>query len=151
MKKHIFIASLVFLLSFEVAKAQRLSSPDTLVVKVVGTGTDARFVPALVEVGQGDVIRFEILEGMHTVTAYHPKNRRPLRIPQSAASFDSGMLSEGDIWFLKIKVEGIYDYFCMPHERLGHVGRIIAGSKITAIEFDNSIIPEKAAQIFESL
>ena len=61
------------------------------------------------------------------VSAYHPDNRRPLRIPELAKSFDSGMLTAGQSWFLKLDEKGMYDYFCMPHERMGHAGRILVG------------------------
>lgn len=106
------------------ALAQQLSTPDTAVVKVLGTAEDARFEPADLQIQAGDVIRFEVMEGLHTVTAYHPDNRRPLRMPAEAASFDSGPLQAGAIWFLQLKEEGTYNYFCLPHERFGHVGRI---------------------------
>ena len=106
------------------AKARQAATSDTTVVKVLGTAEDARFEPADLQIQAGDVIRFEVMEGLHTVTAYHPDNRRPLRIPEEAASFDSGPLQAGAIWFLQLKEEGTYNYFCLPHERLGHVGRI---------------------------
>lgn len=100
---------------------------DTLTVHVLGTAEDARFEPMVIQVKPGDVIKFKVMAGLHTVTAYHPSNRRPQRIPQKADSFDSGILTVGDLWFLKLKEEGVYDYFCLPHERMGHAGRILVG------------------------
>jgi len=100
--------------------------PDTVTVKVLGTDADSRFEPQVVLVKPGDVIRFEVEEGMHTVTAYHPDNRRDLRIPENAESFDSGILTTGDTWLLTITRPGEYNYFCMPHERMGHVGKIVS-------------------------
>jgi plastocyanin len=100
---------------------------DTLTVRVLGTAEDARFEPMVIRSQPGDVIRFEVVEGLHTVTAYHPKNRRPQRIPKNAETFDSGVLTAGDVWFLNPEVEGVYDYFCLPHERMGHAGRILVG------------------------
>ncbi|MDZ7757256.1 MAG: plastocyanin/azurin family copper-binding protein [Rhodohalobacter sp.] len=100
--------------------------PDTVTVKVIGTNADSRFEPKEVQVRPGDTVRFEVVEGMHTVTAYHPDNRRELNIPPNAESFDSGILSAGDTWFLTIKQAGEYNYFCMPHERMGHIGKIIS-------------------------
>ncbi|MDR9419919.1 plastocyanin/azurin family copper-binding protein [Gracilimonas sp.] len=116
--------------------------PDTLTVKVLGTAEDARFEPVVLQIQPGDVIRFEVVEGLHTVTAYHPDNRRPLRIPETAQSFDSDLLRAGDIWLLKLDKEGVYDYFCLPHERMGHAGRIISGTEICAPNFEDSLIPE---------
>jgi plastocyanin len=101
---------------------------DTLKVKILGTAEDARFDPVVLQVQPGDVIRFEVVEGLHTVTAYHPDNRRPQRIPEQAKSFDSGMLTTGQTWFLKLNETGVYDYFCLPHERMGHAGRILVGA-----------------------
>jgi len=104
------------------------SPTDTLTVRVLGTTEAPRFEPTVVHVESGDVIRFRVLDGLHTVTAYHPDNRRPLRIPSEAQSFDSGPLKAGEEWLLTIEAKGVYDYFCMPHERMGHVGRILVGS-----------------------
>ncbi len=115
---------------------------DTVTVKIRGTDTDAQFDPALVEIEPGDIVRFVVREGLHTVTAYHPDNRRPLRIPEEAESFDSGLLEVGDIWTLQIKTSGVYDYFCLPHERLGHAGRIISGSVDTVPDYPGARIPD---------
>ncbi|MAL16757.1 MAG: hypothetical protein CL670_08710 [Balneola sp.] len=124
-------------------------SSDTLKVQILGIGEDARFSPVVLQVQPGDVILFEVVEGLHTVTSYHPDNRRPLRIPTSAQSFDSGMLNKGDRWFLEIKEEGVYDYFCIPHERLGHAGRIISGTS-TSADYDDSLIPVEVAKTLKS-
>ncbi|MDZ7689626.1 MAG: plastocyanin/azurin family copper-binding protein [Balneolaceae bacterium] len=124
---------------------------DTVIVEIKGTVTDARFVPAVVKVQPGDVIQFEVREGLHTVTAYHPENRRPLRIPKAATPFDSGLLKPGEIWFLSIDAEGVYDYFCLPHERMGHVGRIFSGSVEGIPAYPADQIPDKALKKIDSL
>lgn len=102
---------------------------DTVTVYVLGTQEDSRFEPAAITVRPGDVVRFSVQEGMHTVTAYHPDNRRELGIPEGAESFDSGILQRGDNWFLTITHEGEYNYFCLPHEQLGHTGTILSTLK----------------------
>lgn len=117
-------------------KAQALKI-DTVLVKVLGTGEDARYEPRHLQINRGDVIRFEVEEGIHTVTAYHPDNRRSLRIPAEAESFDSGPLQAGSVWFLLLKKEGTYDYFCLPHEQLGHVGRTVVGTSDNSIKYDD--------------
>lgn len=116
-------------------------SADTILVEIRGTATDARFEPAVVKIKPGDVLRFVVREGLHTVTAYHPDNRRPLRIPEAAEPFDSGLLTEGDIWMLQITVRGMYDYFCLPHEKMGHAGRIISGSIDTIPNYPTKNMP----------
>lgn len=120
-----------------------LQSPsDTLTISVLGTGIDARFEPVRLQVSAGDVLRFEVFEGLHTVTAYHPENRRPLRIPEDAKPFHSGPLSKGDVWQLTLLVEGVYDYFCLPHELMGHAGRIVVGPLTDPPEYENDRLPE---------
>jgi plastocyanin len=66
---------------------------------------------------------------VHTATAYHPANGgRPLRIPGHAAPWASGYLAEpGETFEVKLSAEGVYDYFCAPHEMAGMVGRIVVG------------------------
>ncbi len=121
---------LMFVMLTSVSIGQTVQ-PDTVTVKVLGTNADSRFEPQVVRVGPGDVIQFEVKEGMHTVTAYHPDNRRDLRIPTGAQSFDSGPLTAGDTWLLTITHTGEYNYFCMPHERMGHIGKILSNSTIS--------------------
>jgi plastocyanin len=111
---------------------------DTVTVYVLGTSTDSRFEPEVVKVRPGDVVTFIVKEGVHTVTAYHPDNRRDLAIPQGAESFDSGILAAGNEWFLTITHEGEYNYFCMPHERLGHKGKIISNASITLLKEEHT-------------
>ena len=80
--------------------------------------------------------------GVHTVTAYHPANgNRPLRIPASAEPWDSGHLLEpGATFARRFPVPGVYDYFCIPHERAGMAGRIVVGAATGpgARDFDRS-------------
>lgn len=147
--------TLIFLIIFGMLDAMAadidITKADTVVVEVKGTDVDARFDPAVVQVNAGDVIQFIVREGWHTVTAYHPENRRPNRIPESAKPFDSGLLEKGDEWLLKVNEEGIYDYFCLPHEKMGHVGRIIVGSADSLTYYsDERMIPIVVQKLEES-
>lgn len=64
----------------------------------------------------------------HTATAYHPANdRHSLRIPETATPWDSGYLLPGKRFSTTLIVEGVYDYYCRPHEMAGMVGRIVVG------------------------
>jgi plastocyanin len=148
MKFSVLILLLVSLVIFncEHAVAAYVSQSDTVTVEVKGTDSDARFDPVVVKIKPGDVIQFLVREGLHTVTAYHPENRRPKRIPHSAQSFDSGLMEQGDQWFLTISKKGVYDYFCLPHEKLGHVGRIIAGSFDAPYDYPKAGIPSAVLQ-----
>ena len=143
MKKLAFIA---IILCFFVEEAKAVNGQtqrtDTVTIAVKGTDLDARFEPVVVKIQPGDVLQFVVEEGLHTVTAYHPDNRRPLRMPEAAKAFDSGLLKPGDMWFLQIDVPGVYDYFCLPHERMGHAGRILAGTVNAIPNYPTGRIPQ---------
>jgi plastocyanin len=94
-------------------------------------GTVVWFDPVGVRVEPGQVVRWTMASpgNPHTATAYHPRNaRHSLRIPAGAEPWDSGFLVEpGDRFEVRLSVEGVYDYFCLPHEAAGMVGRIVVG------------------------
>ncbi|MDZ7657699.1 plastocyanin/azurin family copper-binding protein [Fodinibius sp.] len=140
----ILLITFVTIIGWKDTIAVDVSQADTVTVEVKGTDGDARFDPVVVAVNPGDVIQFLVREGLHTVTAYHPENRRPKRIPLSAKPFDSGLMEQGDEWLLTISEEGVYDYFCLPHEKIGHVGRIIAGSLDAAEDYPDEGMPKAA-------
>ncbi|TVQ40790.1 MAG: hypothetical protein EA403_00335 [Spirochaetaceae bacterium] len=84
--------------------------------------------PIGLHVEPGTTIRFVNRSGMHSSTAYHPDNGRENRIPDGAQAWDSGLLARRNESFeVTLTVEGVYDYFCIPHEAMGHVGRIVVG------------------------
>ena len=65
----------------------------------------------------------------HTVTSYHPSLfERPRRIPEGATSFDSDYLLPDESFSLTLSLPGVYDYYCVPHEHAGMVGRIVVGT-----------------------
>jgi plastocyanin len=91
-------------------------------------GGHVGFDPVGVLVAPGQPIRWRCLENVHTTTAYHPDNdKHSLRIPEGAKSWDSGFLLPGESFDLTLTIEGVYDYYCRPHEQAGMVGRIIVG------------------------
>src|SRR5215203_6058313 len=70
---------------------------------------------------------------VHTATAYHPKNfEHVCRIPDGAAPWNSDYLLPNETFSLTLTVEGVYDYFCIPHEHAGMVGRIIVARPTAA-------------------
>jgi hypothetical protein len=76
----------------------------------------------------GQTIRWVSEGTTHTTTAYHPKNaQHSLRIPDGALPWDSKYILPGQTFQVTLTVEGVYDYFCTPHEQAGMVGRIIVG------------------------
>ncbi|WP_244605438.1 plastocyanin/azurin family copper-binding protein [Halorhabdus rudnickae] len=83
--------------------------------------------PAVVWLETGGTITWEIDGGSHSVTAYHPDNDRPRRIPENATTWDSGVLSDGKTFEHTFETAGVYNYYCLPHESLGMVGLVIVG------------------------
>lgn len=92
-------------------------------------GTMVGYSPIGLLVQPGETVRWLNESGVHTVTAYHPANgSRPLRIPELAEPWDSGYLvNPGDSFERRFEVPGVYDYFCIPHEGAGMVGRLVVG------------------------
>ena len=97
-------------------------------------GTRAYFDPTGLHIQPGDTVRWVQVSGYHSVTAYHPANRNhELRIPEDAKPWDSDVLiaqypAPGSSFEHVFLHEGVYDYFCKPHEAAGMVGRIVVGS-----------------------
>jgi|GEM_PF-371707 len=79
------------------------------------------FDPVGLHVEPGTTVRFEIATGAHSATAYES------RIPADASAFDSGVVSSGGFEYT-FEEPGTYDYYCIPHESVGMVGRIVVGS-----------------------
>ena len=93
-------------------------------------GSDVWFEPIGLLVAPGQAIRWVNLDpgNSHTATAYHPHNdQHALRIPAGAAPWNSDYLLPHEVFTITLTVEGVYDYFCIPHEHAGMVGRIVVG------------------------
>jgi hypothetical protein len=79
------------------------------------------FDPVGLHVDPGTTVRFEIAAGVHSATAYEN------RVPSGAAPFDSEVISSGAFEHT-FEEPGTYDYYCIPHESVGMVGRVVVGS-----------------------
>jgi len=95
-------------------------------------GSQVWFDPIGLYVEPGTTVRWTVRENVHTTTAYHPRNdHHALRVPESAVPWDSGFLVHpGDHFDVTLTVAGVYDYYCMPHEAAGMVGRIVVGKPV---------------------
>jgi plastocyanin len=125
-------------------------------------GSRVWFDPIGLYVEPGATVRWIVRENVHTTTAYHPQNEHhSLRIPEIAKPWDSGFLVHpGDHFDVMLTVPGVYDYYCMPHEATGMVGRIVVGKAtgLGAEPFDYWVgkpgtdgwatVPEEARQTF---
>jgi len=112
-------------------------------------GSAVWFDPVGVLIEPGQTVRWINTDrgNSHTSTAYHPTNTgHPLRIPETAEPWNSDYLLPDQAFELRFTVAGVYDYFCIPHEEAGMVGRIIIGSPTnTGLPSDN--LPEAARRI----
>ena len=92
-------------------------------------GAHVGFDPVGVLIEPGQTVHWVVdsAGATHTSTAYHPRNgNHSLRIPESATPWDSGYLVDrGKSFEVTLTVPGVYDYFCLPHEASGMVGRIV--------------------------
>ena len=94
------------------------------------SGAHVGFDPAGVRLRPGDSVRWVNVDAgnAHTATAYHPMNfGRPRRIPEAGEPWDSDYLLPEEGFAVTLTAQGIYDYFCVPHEHAGMVGRLIVG------------------------
>lgn len=92
-------------------------------------GEQHHFAPHAVWIEPGGTVTWKNKSGQHDAVAYHPDNgEKPLRIPENAEPWSTGLLTEnGETVTHTFETEGVYDYFCTPHEHMGMVGTIIVG------------------------
>jgi len=109
-------------------------------MRATARGEEVWFDPVGLWVAPGQTVRWVLHHDVHTTTAYHPTNdQHSLRIPEGAEPWNSGFLvNPGAHFDVTLRVEGVYDYYCLPHEQAGMVGRIVVGrpSGPGALPFD---------------
>ena len=114
------------------------------------------FDPHLVWIEPGGSVTWTNESGAHTTTAYHPDVDKPLRMPEEASLWDSGMFSEpGKTFEYTFEAEGVYDYFCIPHEYRAMVGSVIVGEPDLdgqpALASPQEDLPEEAQTLLSKL
>jgi hypothetical protein len=63
-------------------------------------------------------------------------------------------VNPGDAFEMTLTVPGVYDYYCLPHEQAGMVGRIVVGRPpfpANALPVEAPPIPEAALKNLPSL
>ena len=107
----------------------RAARPVEIQMRATARGEEVWFDPIGVWVAPGQTVRWVLHHDVHTTTAYHPRNdHHSQRIPEGAEPWHSGFLVEPGAHFdVTLTVEGVYDYYCLPHEQAGMVGRIVVG------------------------
>lgn len=109
-------------------KHEKLSAQR--VIQIGGPRGEFVFIPDRLTIQPGETVTWVLQSGGHTVTAYHPKNHSAYqsRIPADAEPWDSELLTEKGATFVwTFTEEGVYNYFCRPHESVGMVGAIVVG------------------------
>lgn len=103
---------------------------DTPTVRMVTDNKGSYFDPVGLLIEPGTTVEFVNDSGSHSAEAYHPENNdKALRIPEDATPWASDLYSEeGATFEHTFEVEGVHDYYCMPHESLGMAARIVVGS-----------------------
>lgn len=138
----------------------RAQESDVVEIEMGGRpdGSVVWFDPIGVHIRPGQTVRWINRDtgNAHTATAYHPANGgRPRRIPLAAKPWDSDYLLPEDTFSVTLTREGVYDYYCVPHEMSGMVGRIIVGtppsSGWTQQAAANNGVPEAALNAFPSI
>ena len=126
------------------------------------TGGVVGFDPIGVLLQPGQTVRWICDDNVHTATTYSPTHdNHSLRIPTNAQPWASDFLLPKQTFEVTLTVEGIYDYFCAPHEEAGMVGRLIVGSAVGpgALPFDYYLteghnwkaVPPAAQQSFPAI
>ena len=130
--------------SFPSEPVERAKTTMTMVSE-----TEPVFNPEITWVKPGGSVTWKnVDEDPHTTTAFAPSNDKPQRIPDGADGWDSGILETDQTFTQTFDTEGIYDYYCTPHEALGMVGVVIVGtpdlSNQPAMTAPQDSIPETA-------
>lgn len=129
-RRHVLALVSGSLLSLPAAHRAFAASTQTIEMRGTPRGERVWFDPIGLAVAPGTTIRFVNRDRVntHTATAYHPKLfGRPRRIPEDARPWDSGFLLPQEGFEVTLRQPGVYDYYCIPHEMAGMVGRIVVG------------------------
>jgi len=110
------------------AAAQTTHDVELIIEPVTGMPVPQfYFEPSGLYVEPGDTVRFLAVSPHHTVTAYHPLQGKPQRVPDGVEPFSSPMIPVGQSWEYTFTTPGVYDVWCGPHEQYGMVMRIVVG------------------------
>nr|WP_256439474.1 plastocyanin/azurin family copper-binding protein [Microvirga sp. HBU67558] len=136
------------------SRLARADEPVEIRMQGRADGSHVWFDPVGLHVEPGRTIHWLNLDpgNSHTATAYHPKNdEHPLRIPEGAAPWNSDYLLPHETFSVTLTVEGVYDFFCIPHEHAGMVGRIIVGRPGRTPADGAGTLPDIVLQAFPSV
>ncbi|WP_458210784.1 plastocyanin/azurin family copper-binding protein [Haladaptatus sp. NG-SE-30] len=102
---------------------------ETAEVGMVSTSSGEHFEPHVVRVTKGGTVRWTNESGNHATAAYSSKNDKPQLMPDGGMSWNSAIFTEkGATFEHRFETEGVYHYYCPPHETVGMIGSIIVGN-----------------------
>lgn len=128
MKRIVKLLAVLLLVLPGVAMAQTTHEVVMIIAPVEGSPIpEFYFEPVGLYIEPGDTVRFIANSPHHTVTAYHPLQGKPQRVPDGVEPFSSPMVPLGSSWEYTFTVPGVYDIWCGPHESYGMVMRIVVG------------------------
>lgn len=120
-----------FVFAFPFARFQaRAEDSIEIVMRGDADGSRVWFDPLGIRIAPGQTLTWVNRDkgNAHTSTAYCPEiDGRPRRIPAAAEPWDSGYLLPDARFSVTFTEPGVYDYYCVPHEHAGMVGRIVVG------------------------
>lgn len=114
-----------------VPKEVGAAAPAVIAMTGLPDGADVWFDPIGLLIQPGQTVRWVNHDpgNSHTATAYHPALfGRSRRIPVHAKYWNSDYLLPDGSFSVTFTEPGVYDYYCVPHEHAGMVGRIVVGS-----------------------
>jgi plastocyanin len=117
-------------------------------------GSSVWFDPWGIKVAPGTTLRWRNADrgNSHTTTAFHPQNsEHQLRIPAGSKPWSSDYLLPDETFVVMLTVPGVYDYFCIPHEMAGMVGRIVVSDPKAATPVAASGMPDKFPAVADIL
>lgn len=120
-------------------------------------GSQVWFDPIGIRIAAGQTLRWINLDpgNAHTSTAYAPANfDRPRRMPAGAEPWNSDYLLPNEAFSVTLTERGVYDYYCVPHEHAGMVGRIVVDAPQPGgwlIAADDGDLPEAALRAFPAI
>lgn len=152
-RRQVLIAGTGLLLSTAIVRWADAARDVRITMSGTGSGSEVWFRPRGLLIEPGTTVHWinEDAGNVHTTTAYHPDNGKPLRIPANAAAWDSGYLLPGKSFTYVFDVAGVYDYFCTPHETAGMAARIVVSRPGTDLSAYTDTDPQLPQAVLETL
>jgi len=157
-RRHFIRSGGGFAAALLISSAAGADTPVEITMHSSADGSKVWFDPIGILISPGQTVRWTNRDAAnsHTTTAYDPSNMdHPRRIPPGAKAWNSGYLMPGESFSVTLEVEGVYDYFCIPHEMAGMVGRIIVGrpqqADLTPSAARDHDVPQAALEAFPAI